>query len=132
MTPVTLSLFAGALLGGIGVCLGALGAHALQERISDAALASFKTGVLYQMLHALALLALAALAANKVSMHLRPTIILWLLGTILFSGSIYLLSLRSQLGIDHWRWLGPITPLGGVLLIAGWLTLAVQALISKP
>jgi uncharacterized membrane protein YgdD (TMEM256/DUF423 family) len=127
MTPFALCLLAGSLLGALGVGLGALGAHALQERIPETALASFKTGVLYQMLHALALLSLAAIAAGKPSIAIRPTAALWILGILLFSGSIYLLSLRSLLGIEHWRWLGPVTPLGGLLLIAGWITLALQA-----
>lgn len=110
--------------------MGALGAHALQDRIPAVALASFKTGVLYQLLHALALLTLAAIAAGKDSVAVRPTAVLWIVGILLFSGSIYLLSLRSLLGIEHWRWLGPVTPLGGLLLIAGWIALSIQSLVS--
>ena len=131
MTPFTLCLLSGSILGALGVCAGAFGAHALQERLPLSALASYKTGVLYQLLHALALLALAAIAAGKASVAVRPTAVLWILGTLLFSGSIYLLSLRSLLDIDHWRWLGPVTPLGGLLLITGWIVLALQSLTNS-
>ena len=127
MTPFQLCLLTGSFFGATAVCLGALGAHALQERISDTALAAFKTGVLYQMFHALALILLAALLAGKDSMSVKPTAVLWIFGVFLFSGSIYLLSLRPLLGIEHWQWLGPVTPLGGLLLIAGWIMLFLQA-----
>lgn len=131
MNSFTLCLLAGSLMGGLGVCLGAMGSHALQNQISETALASFKTAVLYQLIHALALLTLAGITAAKPSFTVRPSAALWILGTFLFSGSIYLLSLRNLLGIEHWRWLGPLTPMGGLLLIAGWITLAVQSLNSS-
>ena len=109
-------LMAAAILGAVGVCLGALGAHALQTRLSTEQLASWDTAVRYHLLHSVALLALALFATESGQSIQLPG---WLfsLGIVLFSGSIYLLVLTGQ------RWLGPVTPLGGFCLIAGWLSL---------
>ena len=114
-------MFTGAIFGGLAVILGAFGAHALKALLSPELLSSFETGVRYQMFHALLLLILPSLGYNQHQLKR-----LWLListGIVLFSGSIYALSLGSVL---EWnvRWLGPVTPLGGTLLIAGWITLA--------
>jgi uncharacterized membrane protein YgdD (TMEM256/DUF423 family) len=107
---------AAALLGALGVTLGALGAHGLQTRLSAEQLASWDTAVRYHVLHSVALLALALFAtASGRSIQLPGW--LFTLGIVLFSGSIYLLVLTGQ------RWLGPLTPLGGLCLIAGWLSL---------
>jgi len=100
---------------------GALGAHALEERLTPKLLQAWETGVRYQMYHALVLLAVALLQAK--GMALKPSLILFAVGTLLFSGSIYLLAL----GIGPGRVLGPITPIGGVTLIAGWISLLVAA-----
>lgn len=117
-------LFYAALTGALAVILGALGAHALETRLPSGALESFVTGVRYQAWHALALMALAALGSGL------PGAIwvsrLWLWGLLLFSGSIYLLSTQSLHGWPM-NWLGPVTPVGGLLLIAGWLRLAWSA-----
>ena len=105
-----------ALLGASGVILGAFGAHALQARLGAEQLESWNTAVRYHLLHSVVLLALALFgAASGRSIQLPG----WLfsLGIALFSGSIYLLLLTGQ------RWLGPVTPAGGLLLIAGWLSL---------
>ena len=98
----------------LAVILGAFGAHALTSRLSAEQLVSWETGVRYQMFHALALLVLALWFDR--GMALKPSLICFALGTLLFSGSIYLLSL----GIGPRAVLGPVTPVGGVLLIAGW------------
>lgn len=105
-----------ALLGGTGVVLGAFGAHALRARLDPAQLASWSTAVQYQLLHAAVLLAIA-LSADAGSRSFGPTPWLFGLGILLFSGSIYALVLTP------WRWFGPVTPLGGLLLIAGWISL---------
>ncbi|WP_425148061.1 DUF423 domain-containing protein [Deinococcus sp.] len=98
----------GTLLAGSGVALGAFAAHALKGSLSAAMLEVFETGVRYQMYHGLGLLALAALPGQR-----RAP--LWLLlGTLIFSGSLYLLSLSGL------KVLGAITPIGGVLLLIGW------------
>lgn len=114
----------GALNGLIAVAAGAFGAHFLKDRLSSGDLTTFETAARYQMYHALALLAVSALA------HVRPSSTAsaagWcmLLGIVLFSGSLYGLTLGG------WKWLGPITPVGGLLLLAGWLMLVVAAFNS--
>ncbi len=107
---------AAALLGALGVILGAFGAHALQARLSTEQIESWSTAVRYQLLHSVALLALALFASATGRSIQLPG---WLFGVgiALFSGSIYLLVLTGQ------RWLGPVTPVGGLCLIAGWLSI---------
>ncbi|MFN8446924.1 MAG: DUF423 domain-containing protein [Caldilineaceae bacterium] len=110
------------LLGGLAVALGAFGAHALRDRLDERMLANFETGVRYHFYHALALVAVV------VVIKLWPTSTLanyagWLfvVGILIFSGSLYLMALTGA------RWLGAITPIGGVAFIAGWLCLALAA-----
>jgi uncharacterized membrane protein YgdD (TMEM256/DUF423 family) len=112
----------GSISGGLAVALGAFGAHVLKGRLSDAMLANFETGVRYQMYHALALLAVAW-AINRWSGSTLPAYAGWFFvaGTLLFSASLYLLALSGV------RWLGAITPLGGVSFVAGWLCLLLAA-----
>jgi uncharacterized membrane protein YgdD (TMEM256/DUF423 family) len=108
----------GSVSGGLAVALGAFGAHVLKSRLAADMLANFETGVRYQMYHALALLAVAW-AVNRWSGATLPIAAGWLFvaGTILFSASLYLLALTGL------RWLGAITPLGGVAFVVGWLCL---------
>jgi len=128
MSPKNL-IFAAALLGGTAVVLGAFGAHALKERLEPSALVSFETGVRYQLVHALALLAVAGLLVHAPQGLFRAAGLCFLLGILLFSGSIYLLATRSLYGADQaLAWLGPVTPLGGLLLILGWCMVAAGAL----
>lgn len=109
------TLFAvGAILAGVGVTFGAFGAHALEARVTAERLVTFETAVRYQMLHALAILAAALLGGERAAL----AGLLFVLGIALFSGSLYLLVLTGV------RWLGAITPLGGVAFIAGWGVLA--------
>lgn len=115
---------AGALAGGIGVALGAFGAHGLKARLAPDLLAVFETGVRYQIYHALALLALGWAVSRWPSGWLTAAGWLFVAGIALFSGSLYLLALTGV------RWLGAITPLGGIAFIVGWLALAVGALRS--
>ena len=107
-----------ALLGLVAVVLGALGSHALKARLAPEALESFEVGVRYQMLHALLLLAVEAL---PILIERYKLIIARLVvsGVLTFSGSIYLLSTRAISGLDL-SFLGPVTPVGGLLLIAAW------------
>lgn len=119
--------FAGALLVLLGVLLGAFGAHALKEVLNDAQLVSFETGVRYQIIHGLALL-LIPMRNPAIQLHGERWILrLWMLGTMLFSGSIYALNLGRVLSWDV-KWLGPITPLGGTLLIGAWAMICVATL----
>jgi len=117
-----LSLVLAAVYGLLSVVFGAFGAHALEDKLDAGKLASWETGVRYQMFHALALLAVALLIDK--GWTLRPVTICFGVGVLLFSGSIYLLSL----GIGPKSLLGPVTPLGGLTLIIGWAWLAVAAL----
>jgi len=107
-----------ALLGLVGVVLGALGSHALKARLAPEALESFEVGVRYQMLHALLLLAVEALPI-LIERYKRIIARLVVSGVLTFSGSIYLLSTRAISGLDL-SFLGPVTPVGGLLLIAAW------------
>lgn len=115
-------LFLSAALGFLGVLLGAFAAHGLDSRLSPQMLANFETGARYQMYHALAM-GLAAFAVRDRAARLANAAgILFLIGTLLFSGSLYVLALT---GITR---LGMITPLGGLSLMAGWVALALAAL----
>ena len=120
MTRVFFGL--GALSALIAVAAGAFGAHALRERLAPDMLAVFETGARYQMYHALGLLAVAWASARWPGSTAGPAGWLFVAGTILFSGSLYVLTLTGQ------RWLGAITPLGGLAFLAGWAALAWAAL----
>jgi uncharacterized membrane protein YgdD (TMEM256/DUF423 family) len=115
------------ILGATAVALGALGAHALKEVLNPSQLESFKTGVLYQILHTLFLgfVFLLYLKNNSKKLKLIFNLVFW--GIILFSGSIYFLNLRYILNAEFLKFLGPITPIGGVLFIAGWILLAFES-----
>jgi len=108
-----------ALLGGLAVGLGAFGAHAMKASYDEVALRTFETGVRYQMYHALALLGCAALQAAGYRTVTAAR--LFVVGTALFSGSLYGLALLDL------RWLGPVTPIGGVAFLAGWVALLFAA-----
>lgn len=118
----------GAILGGLAVVAGAFGAHALRQRfqLDERWLATFETGVRYQMYHALALLAVGLLALARPD-HAGGALNVagwcFLVGVIMFSGSLYLLTL----GLGPARFWGPITPLGGTVLIIGWCALVVAS-----
>ncbi|MGI0487627.1 DUF423 domain-containing protein [Pantanalinema rosaneae CENA516] len=117
----------GAVFAGIAVAGGAFAAHALRDHLSDRALTIFETGIRYQMYHALALLLVAVLLSRVELPPLTVTIAgyAFIIGIVIFSGSLYLLSLS---GI---KWLGAITPLGGVAFIVGWICLAIAAFQFK-
>jgi len=108
----------GSLSGFLGVALGAFGAHALKARLGADLLATFEVGVRYQMYHAFALLAVGWAQTRWPGAVLDASGWLFLAGTVIFSGSLYVLSLSGM------RWLGAITPIGGIALLAGWLCLA--------
>ena len=112
----------GAFAGALGVTLGAFGAHALKSRVSEDLLAIFEIGVRYQMYHALALLAVAWAATRWPGAWVNASGWLFLVGIVVFSGSLYLMTFTGA------RWLGAITPIGGLSFIAGWIVLAIAAL----
>jgi len=117
-----LSLLLGAVYGFLGVAFGAFGAHALKARLSVDLLAVWKTAVEYQFYHALALLLVGLLALQKPSAPFGSAALCFALGVLVFSGSLYAYALSGV------RWLGAITPLGGLLFLAGWALLFGAAL----
>lgn len=112
-----------AIMGALAVIFGAFGAHALKARLSPDRLLSYQTAVTYQFYHTLALLAIGIWWQQQSSATFLSTVAwCWLAGVILFSGSIYLLSTQEITHISF-GFLGPVTPLGGLCFIAGWLLL---------
>lgn len=115
----------GALLALVGVAAGAFGAHGLKSRLEPEMLAVFEVGVRYHMYHALALLAAAWAWTRWPGSLVAASGWLFVVGIVIFSGSLYLLSLTGV------RWLGAITPLGGVAFLAAWACLAWAAWTGK-
>lgn len=122
------TLLAAGLLGATGVGFGAFGAHALREFLVEQGMTSaWDTAARYQLLHAVALFAAAAWqrsAQGSVQRRLSWAAVCWCAGTVLFSGSLYGLAAGGP------HWLGPVTPLGGLALLAGWLCVASAALVK--
>ena len=114
-------MFVGALLGGLGVAIGAFGAHGLKGRLSPEMLAVFETGVRYHMYHALAILLTAALMSRLEGRSIVIAGWSFATGILIFSGSLYALALS---GVTI---LGAITPIGGVAFLVGWISLAIAA-----
>ncbi|MFT4103813.1 MAG: DUF423 domain-containing protein [Burkholderiaceae bacterium] len=108
----------GALFALTGVGAGAFGAHGLKARVAPELLAVFETGVRYQIYHALALLAVGLWLRNGPRRALHAAGWLFAIGTLVFSGSLYVLTLTGT------RWLGAVTPIGGAALLLGWACLA--------
>jgi uncharacterized membrane protein YgdD (TMEM256/DUF423 family) len=117
-----LFLSVAAISGFLSVCLGAFAAHGLKHHISSEALIAWQTSVQYQMYHALALLAVSVLYRNSASKTLKLAGLAFILGSFLFSGSLYALVLGAP------KMFGMITPLGGMSFLVGWAALLVQAL----
>lgn len=111
----------GALMGGLAVLLGAFGAHALSTRLGERGQSIWALASRYALMHAVALVAVAAASTGSRAMGWAGG--LMAVGVSLFSGSLYGLALGGP------RWLGPVTPLGGTLLLAGWTVLGVAALL---
>jgi uncharacterized membrane protein YgdD (TMEM256/DUF423 family) len=125
MTEFTAAI--GAFLGLLAIILGAFGAHALKKIFTEDQQQSFETGVKYQMYHAITLVVLGNLFSF--SSNLEKGIVYGLLfGTLLFSFSIYGLCITGAKG-NKWRFLGPITPLGGLLMVVGWGLLVFRFMI---
>jgi len=121
-TPERIFFAAGCIAGFLGVALGAFGAHALKARLAAEALATFEVGVRYQMYHALALIAAAWACTKWPGAWANAGGWLFIAGIVVFSGSLYMLVLTGT------RWLGAVTPIGGLALLAGWVCLAVAAM----
>lgn len=116
----------GAIAAMLSVAIGAFGAHMLEDRLTAYELDVFRTGVQYQMFHALGILIVALLADRLPSRNATNWAArLMLVGIILFSGSLYTLAISGA------KWLGAITPIGGVSFIAGWICLVAAAVMRK-
>lgn len=113
----------------LAVALGAFGAHGIEPHVDILAYHNWQTAAQYQFYHGLALLGLAAIHDRLASRIVSVVRILFVLGVICFSGSLYLLATREIIGIQSLtRFLGPITPLGGLLFMAGWTMLLIGAM----
>lgn len=120
----------GVFFGLTAVLLGAFGAHGLEKMIDAKAVESFETGVRYQMYHALFLMILGG--CNLLAYERKKTVYYFIAGgVVFFSFSIYLLAMDELLGLDFKK-LALLTPLGGILLVTGWLLLGIRVLRQKP
>jgi len=125
-----LFLIIGTILAGLAVALGAFGAHGLKKLVDAETVAVYQTGVQYQMYHALALIALGILAQRGGSTLMNYAGFFFIGGIVLFSGSLYLLSSFKAMNKTVPGFVYPITPLGGILFILGWIFL-LFALLKK-
>lgn len=125
------ALTTGALLAGLAVILGAFGAHKLKEFLDLAELATFETGVRYQFYHSFALLFAGIIYSSFPFRPVKLAATFFILGIVLFSGSLYAMSLMKATGAVGIKGLGIITPIGGLFFIAGWLCLMLGLLKKK-
>jgi uncharacterized membrane protein YgdD (TMEM256/DUF423 family) len=121
------------LLGALAVALGALGAHFLKNKlptglITPDQLNGFDTAVKYQMYHVLAMLGLFLFSKQNPHKYIVLAYNSFLIGIVLFSGSLYFLCTRNLLGIEALKVLGPVTPIGGVFFVAGWIFISLMGL----
>ncbi len=121
----TLFLKIAAILGAVAVAAGAFGAHGLKQVLSEKYLATFETAVRYQFYHVFALIAVGLLLKEFPNNYLIWSGRLFCIGIVIFSGSLYLLTLLEAAGQPGFKWLGAITPIGGICLIAGWVLMAI-------
>jgi uncharacterized membrane protein YgdD (TMEM256/DUF423 family) len=123
------SIILAALFGGLAVILGAFGAHKLKEILSPEGLEIWNKGVLYQFMHTFAILAVGLLSKIHFTTALKYAMSCFSIGILFFSGSLYFLAFRDvfDFGVAI-GFLGPITPIGGALFIAGWISLLIYGL----
>ena len=129
-------LIFGGFSGAIAVAFGAMAAHFLESKmqaglITERDLHAFKTGAEYQMYHSVVLVILAFLSEKMESLFIVRAANCFMVGIVLFSGSLYLLSTGALMGFSDLRWLGPITPIGGLFFIAGWILLGLAGWRTK-
>ena len=108
------------------VTLGAFGAHGLKDLLPADKLQTYNTGITYHFYHLLAICISTLVFIHSNGKFVKISIWLFLAGIIMFSGSLYLLACREVLGIVNYKWIGPITPIGGVFFILGWVFLALE------
>lgn len=116
----------------LAVVFGAFGAHGLKARLEPEELAQWNTGVQYHFLHALGMLLLASLSAHLPPRAMARVRVLFMLGILFFSGSLYILSTRGIMDTHALTpVLGPVTPVGGLFFVAGWVLLLITTLVKK-
>lgn len=120
-----------AFLGAIAVMLGAFGAHALKEKLNEHEMEIFNKGIQYHFVHVLAALFVILLNEKLRNKLIACAAYFFVTGIFFFSGSLYLLATKNILGMENTNWLIPITPLGGVFFIGGWLLLVGGIIKSK-
>jgi uncharacterized membrane protein YgdD (TMEM256/DUF423 family) len=125
------ALISGTLFAGIAVVLGAFGAHALKQVLTPELLQTFETGVRYQFYHSFALLAVAMAHAHLPIKQIRLASLFFIIGTLLFSGSIYALVMLKSNGHVGLAGLGILTPIGGLFFILGWLIFVIGIIRNK-
>ena len=118
------SIRTGAIIAAFSVMMGAFGAHLLKDILSDKALSLYETGIKYQLYHSFALIIAGILYHLSPDKKIKTASTLFLLGILFFSGSLYVLCYKINNNIEGLKWVGPITPLGGLCFIAGWILLA--------
>jgi uncharacterized membrane protein YgdD (TMEM256/DUF423 family) len=111
----------GSILAALGVMMGAFGAHGLKSKLTPELMEIYKTAAFYHLIHALAIVLVGILAAQRTNFPSKPIALLFAIGILFFSGSLYALTMTNI------RALGAITPIGGVCFIAAWILLAVKA-----
>lgn len=124
-------LVIGSILGASAVILGAFGAHALKTILTESQLESYQTGVHYQIIHAIVIIIIGILYHLTKNRNFITAANLMFAGVMFFSFSIYLLSLRDFLGMPQLSFLGPVTPIGGILMIIGWIIILINAVKLK-
>ncbi len=117
-------LITAAILGALTVAMGAFGAHGLKAIVPPEALTIYETGVKYQFYHVFALAITAILYEKYPSQTLINACACFIMGMLLFCGSLYVLTLKAATGIEWLSFVGPVTPVGGLFFIVGWLLLA--------
>ena len=118
------------LSGLLAVMLGAFGAHGLRSVLDEKTMHAYETAVLYHFIHTLVLVAMSMASDQQESVYFRRAAGLFIAGAVCFSGSLYAIAFTRAAGMDM-SWLGPVTPVGGILFMAGWLMLLLHA-IRKP
>jgi len=124
-------LIAGIICAGLAVVLGAFGAHSLKKSLDLESLEVFKTGVLYQFYHSVALVIAALLSARITAKQINWAGNFFLAGILLFAGSLYTITLCKAMGTAVPKFIFPITPLGGICFIAGWFFLLIAVMKKK-
>jgi uncharacterized membrane protein YgdD (TMEM256/DUF423 family) len=124
-------LISGIILAGLAVALGAFGAHGLKKNVDEQSVEVFKTGVQYQFYHALALILTGILSIHFSSKQISWAGALFIWGILLFSGSLYAITAFKAMGSAVPKFIGPITPFGGLFFIGGWVCLLIAVAKKK-